>query len=149
MLGFGVLLYVADRFGRFDMSMEAMSGRQAMVIGLAQALALVPGTSRSGICITAARMLGFDRTESARFAMLLSIPAIIAAGSLATLDIVESGNAALTGDALLAAAIAFATALGAIAVMMRWLQKSSYLPFVVYRLVLGVILLVWAYGLLG
>jgi len=149
MFGFGILLYAADRLGRFDMSMEAMSARHAVLIGLAQALALIPGTSRSGICITAARWLGFNRTEAARFAMLLSIPAIAAAGTLATLEIAESGDTALTGDALLAAAIAFVTALGAIALMMRWLENASYLPFVIYRLAFGGILLVWAHGWLG
>jgi len=146
MLGFGIVLYITDRFGRFELSMEAMTPRHAVLIGLAQALALIPGTSRSGICITAARWLGFNRTEAARFAMLLSIPAILAAGLVATLDIADSGDAALTGDALIAAAIAFATALGAIALMMRWLQNASYLPFVIYRLLFGAILLVWAYG---
>jgi undecaprenyl-diphosphatase len=146
MLGFGIVLYAADRWGRFDLSMETMSARHAVLIGLAQAIALIPGTSRSGICITAARWLGFNRTEAARFAMVLSIPAIVAAGTLATLEIVKSGDTVLTGDALIAAAIAFATALAAIAIMMRWLENASYMPFIVYRLALGVILLVWAYG---
>src|SRR5262249_53003832 len=79
---FGILLYLADRFGLMRRTMEDMSWKPAIIIGIAQALALNPGTSRSGITITAARSLGFLRPDAARYSFLLSIPATAAAGFL-------------------------------------------------------------------
>jgi len=117
-----------------------------LLIGLAQTLALIPGTSRSGITITAARALGFEREDAARISLLLSIPIILAAGGYQSLEVVQSGQMALGLDALLAAALAFAAALLAVALMMRWLRHASYTPFVVYRLLLGAGLLYWLYG---
>lgn len=145
-LGFGILLGLADRFGMLINRLEHMGWGQALLIGLAQVLALVPGTSRSGITMTAARMLGFERAEAARFSLLLAIPAILGAGSLAGLDLYESGDMSLGRDALLAAALAFAAALLAIAAMMAWLRRASFAPFVVYRILLGGLLLALAYG---
>ncbi len=118
----------------------------AVIIGAAQILALVPGTSRSGITMTAARFLGFERGEAARFSMLMSIPVIVAAGAVAARDLAQSGEPILTGDAGLAAAIAFVTALFTIAVLMLMLKRVSFTPFVVYRLFLGIVLLVLYYG---
>jgi len=109
-------------------------------------LALVPGTSRAGITMTAARGLGLARTDAARFSMLLSIPTIAAAGLLLGVELVCLGELALTRDALLGGALAFVSALVAIIAMMRWLRHASFTPFVVYRVVLGVILLALAYG---
>jgi undecaprenyl-diphosphatase len=145
-LGFGLLLYVADRFGAQERDVQQMGFAGALAIGLAQILALVPGTSRSGITMTAARGLGFRRDEAARFSMLLSIPTIIAAGALSALDLIELGQTDLRSDVLFAALLAFASAWLAIALMMRWLQRASFTPFVVYRCILGVALLVYAYS---
>ena len=145
-LVFGLLLYVADRFGAQERSVQQMGFAGALAIGLAQILALVPGTSRSGITMTAARGLGFRRDEAARFSMLLSIPTIIAAGALLTLDLIELGQTDLRSDVLLAALLAFASAWLAIALLMRWLQRASFTPFVVYRVILGVALLAYAYA---
>lgn len=145
-LGFGVLLYIADRVGITVKRVEHMRFGGAIVIGLFQALALIPGTSRSGITMTAARMLGYERHDSARFSMLLSIPAILAAGTLTGMELLEQGNAQFTNDVLIAGGLAFATALVAIIAMMAWLKVASYTPFVIYRLILGVLLLGWAYG---
>jgi undecaprenyl-diphosphatase len=117
-----------------------------LLIGLAQVLALIPGTSRSGITITAARGLGFEREDAARISLLLSIPIILAAGGYQGLEVVQSGQLALGVDALIAAALAFVTALLAISWMMRWLRHASYTPFVIYRLLLGAGLLIWVYG---
>jgi undecaprenyl-diphosphatase len=145
-LGFGLLLYIADRFGAQERGVQQMGFAGALAIGLAQVLALVPGTSRSGITMTAARGLGLRRDEAARFSMLLSIPTIIAAGALLTLDLIEVGQADLRSDVLLGAVLAFASAWIAIALLMRWLQRASFTPFVVYRCVMGVLLLAYAYA---
>ncbi len=146
MLGFGIILWLADRYAPAVRGLDTIGYRDALLIGLAQALALIPGTSRAGITITAARMLGYQRTEAARFSMLLSIPTIVAAGAIATLEILESGNWQLGHDALIGAALAFASALIAIILMMRWLKTATFTPFVIYRIILGVILLAIAYG---
>jgi undecaprenyl-diphosphatase len=96
--------------------------------------------------MTAGRMIGLERAEAARFSLLLSIPTILGAGTLAGLDLAEAGDAALTGDAILAAALAFVAALAAIWALMRWLKFAGFGPFVVYRLALGAGLLWWLYG---
>lgn len=145
-IGFGILLYIADRSTLTLRRIEHMTFGAGFLIGLSQVLALVPGTSRSGITMTAGRFLGFERVEAARFSLLLSIPAIIAAGTLAGYDVYRSGNAALGYTALLAAGLAFATALLAIVLMMGWLRRASFTPFVVYRILLGAALLWWLDG---
>ena len=140
-LGFGILLYVADRLGMMIRRVEHMGVGSALTIGVAQVLALIPGTSRSGITMTAARFLGFERPEAARFSMLLAIPAILGAGTLAGLDLYESGSLELQRGALIAGALAFVAALMAIAALMQWLKRASFTPFVVYRILLGLLLL--------
>lgn len=142
---YGVLLYVADRKGAQTRSFEDMTLKDAMIVGAAQALALIPGTSRSGVTMTAARFLGFSRTESARFSFLLSIPAVAGAGLLVGLDLAEA-DAGMQKDALLAGALTFVAALGAMAFLMRWLRHASMTIFVVYRIALGIGLLLWAGG---
>jgi undecaprenyl-diphosphatase len=145
-LGFGVLLWMADRWGLRVRRVEHMTFGTAFIIGCAQVLALIPGTSRSGITMTAARMFGFERSDAARFSMLMAIPVILAAGTLTGLDLAKAGNIQLTRDAIMAGGLAFITALVAIAALMGWLRKSSFAPFVIYRILLGVGLLVAAYG---
>lgn len=144
-LGFGLLLYASDRFGARTRDLRGMTCGGALWIGLAQVLALVPGTSRSGITMTAARALGYRRDEAARFSMLLSIPTILAAGALLTLDLIALGEAKVSLQALVAMALAFLSAWLAIAVLMRWLQRATFTPFVIYRCALGVALLLYAY----
>ena len=144
-LGFGVLLYVADKAGAQLRRVTDMRWPDAVMIGLMQILALVPGTSRSGITMTAGRLLGYDRREAARFSMLLAIPAIAGAGTLAGLDVYRSGNLALGLDALIAAGMAFVAAWIAIALLMRWLAVASFTPFVIYRIALGGLLLTLIY----
>lgn len=144
-IGFGIVLYLADRFGRRQRAMEGMGLHHALLIGLAQCLALVPGTSRSGITMTAALLLGYERAEAARFSLLLSIPTTAAAGLLMGRELWRSGDLAMQADALVAACLAFVAAWLAIGGMMAWLRHASFTPFVVYRLSLGVILLAWLY----
>ena len=92
MLGFGIVLYVIDRVCPDDRPLEDMKIRGAVIIGLWQILALIPGTSRAGITMTGARLMGFSRTEAARFSMLLSIPTILAAGLLLAKDMIDAGQ---------------------------------------------------------
>jgi len=143
---FGVLLWLTDRFGLTIRRVDHLGVFNALFLGLAQVLALVPGTSRSGITITAARILGMERSEAARFSMLMSVPTILGAGLLSGLDLYDSGDAALQADAFLAVGMSFATALGTIWAFMAWLQRSGFTPFVVYRMVLAAGLFYWVYG---
>ena len=147
-LGFGLVLWLADGIGMTVRRIEHLGVVDVLIIGLAQCLALIPGTSRSGITMSAARFIGMERPDAARFSLLLSIPTIIAAGTLSGIDIYKSGNVTLAADAFVAAGLAFVTALIAIALMMAWLRRASFAPFVAYRIVLGALLLAVAYGLL-
>ncbi|MGB1548642.1 MAG: undecaprenyl-diphosphate phosphatase [Alphaproteobacteria bacterium] len=144
-LGFGVLLYLADRVGLRIRRIEHMSFGGAFIVGLAQIGALVPGASRSGVTMTAARMLGFEREDAARFSLLLAIPAIVAAGTLESIRLYEMGDVTLTQNAMVAAGLAFLSALAAIALMMSWLRRASFTPFVLYRVVLGGGLIAFVY----
>jgi len=145
MLIFGVVLYWADRTGRTAKSAASWSIRDAAIMGLAQCLALIPGTSRSGITITAARKLGYGRKDAAKLAMLMSIPVIAASGFVLSIDVVQQANWALLYNATIAAAFAFVAALLALVLMMRLLASISFTPYVIYRIVLGIALLVWVY----
>lgn len=143
-IGFGILLWIADRKGATsERALAGMTYRDALLIGLFQALALVPGVSRSGITMTAGLFLAFSRTEAARFSLLLSIPTTMAAGLLGGYDLWKSGDTAVQTDAVYAAVMAFVAALVAIWALMAWLKKASFTPFVVYRLLLGAFLLFW------
>jgi len=145
MVGFAVVLYVADKVGLTLRRLEHMTLGQALIVGLAQPLAFVPGTSRSGITMVAARLLGYERAEAARFSFLLSIPAIVAAGIYEGLKLAREGDASNLGGAGLAILLSALTGLAAIAFLMRWLRRSTFTPFVLYRLALGGALLAWIY----
>jgi len=145
-LGFGVLLWLVDRFSVTLRRMEHLKLFDVVVIGVSQCLALIPGTSRSGITMTTARMLGMERRDSARFSMLLSIPAIVGAGVLMGLELYKTGDPVQIDAALAGVGFAFISALIAIALMMAWLKRASFTPFVIYRLALGGFLLAISYG---
>ncbi|WP_262694177.1 undecaprenyl-diphosphate phosphatase [Kordiimonas aquimaris] len=142
---FGILLYWADKRGATTKTLDSLAIKPALIMGFAQILALIPGTSRSGVTMTAARALGFSRTEAARFSMLMSIPAILASGTAVTIKAIEEANTALAGDAAIGALLSFVSALLAIHFLMRWLTRANMTVFVVYRVVLGVAL----FGLIG
>ncbi|MBL1435669.1 MAG: undecaprenyl-diphosphate phosphatase [Rhodobacteraceae bacterium] len=146
MLIFGIALYVADRKGPEAKQAAAWSWKDALLMGLAQAIALIPGTSRSGITITAARALGYTRTESARLSMLMSVPTIMASGLLLGVDVAKAGDWSLLKEASIAAALAFFAALLALTLMMRLLKSTSFTPYVLYRIALGILLLWFAYS---
>lgn len=143
---FGVLLYWVDQRGANDRSLGDMTLPRALFVGLAQAVALIPGSSRAGMTILAARYLGFNRIDATRFSMLLSIPTILAAGLLSALELIETENAALGADAFIAAILSFGSAYVAIDLLLRWLRRATFTPFIVYRVGLGVALLAFAYG---
>ncbi|GAA4649897.1 undecaprenyl-diphosphate phosphatase [Kistimonas scapharcae] len=140
-LVFGALLGVADFLGKRTLRLDDMTLGQAMMIGLCQMLSLIPGTSRSGVTMTAALMMGFTREAAARFSFLLSIPVIMGAGLLLTLDLAGSPEpvdwGVLAGGALLSGL----SALLCIHLFLGFINRLGMLPFVVYRLALGVVLL--------
>jgi undecaprenyl-diphosphatase len=141
---FGVLMYVADRFSANKKVMEDMKLAPALIIGIAQAIAIIPGTSRSGITMTAARALGFTRPEAARFSFLLGIPAIAGAGVLVLGEAMSAGEMIST-ESIITGVLTFFVALAAITFLMRLLRRTSFLPFVIYRLILGIVLLTMVY----
>jgi undecaprenyl-diphosphatase len=139
---FGVLLGLADRFGRHEKRFEQLTLRDAILVGLAQAAALIPGTSRSGATMTAARALGYGRVEAARFSFLLAIPAVTGAGLLAVLDLAEASSQ-MQLDALVGGVMTFVAAYLTMAFLMRFLQRASMLVFVLYRIAMGCALLAY------
>lgn len=144
-LVFGLLLFFADKTNMTVRRIEHISFVGAFFIGLLQVLALIPGTSRAGITMTAARFLGVERQDAARFSLLLSIPTILGAGMLKGYELYKSGDPVLLNDAVTAAGLAFAFALIAIALLMAWLRRASFTPFVAYRIFLGGALIYVAY----
>ncbi len=146
MLGFGLVLYWMDQKGVQTKRSSDWGLKDAMIMGLWQMLALIPGTSRSGITITGARQLGYTREDGARIAMLMSIPTIVASGVLLSVDVVREADTQLAKDGAIAAAFAFVSALLALNLMMRLLRSVSFTPYVIYRVILGAILLVIAYS---
>ena len=142
---FGILLYFADKSSMTIREIDHITFKGALLIGLFQILALIPGTSRAGITITAARLHGVERRDAARFSLLLSIPVIISAGGLKGFDLYMNGSAILFKEALIVIAISFCFAMTAISLMMFWLKNASFTPFVVYRIALGISLLLIFY----
>lgn len=146
MIIFGIVLYWADQKGPNERAAESWTLKDAFQMGLWQAVALIPGTSRSGITITAGRLLGYTRTDAARLSMLMSIPTIIASGALLSLDVIGTATAADLRDIAIVAVMSGFAAWAALAIMMRLLRSVSYTPYVIYRIVLGIVLLVIAYS---
>lgn len=142
---FAIVLFACDRnTPRRDVTGN-WTIRQAWILGLWQVLALIPGTSRSGITISGARWLGYDRESSVRLAMLMSIPVIFASGTLLGAEVVASADAGAARDGAIAALLSFVSGLCALAFMMRLLRHTSFTPYVIYRVCLGILLLWIAY----
>ncbi len=142
----GLVLLAAEEVGKKDRSIEQIEARDGLVMGFSQALALVPGVSRSGATITGGLFLGLDRTAAARFSFLLSVPAVVLSGLLELGSILtgDEGQHVSTGRLALATLLAFITGYAAIAWMLRYLTTHSTILFVVYRVVLGTLVLVLA-----
>ncbi|WP_417250187.1 undecaprenyl-diphosphate phosphatase [Celeribacter sp.] len=145
MLVFGLVLYWFDQKGPTTKGAGDWNTRDAVILGLWQAVAIIPGTSRSGITITGARALGYTRADGAKIAMLMSIPTIVASGVLLGADVVGQANWMLMQLAGIAALFAFVSALLALTFMMRLLRSVSFTPYVIYRVILGIILLTISY----
>ena len=133
----GIILGIADRVGRTDRTIERMTLRHSVYLGLAQACALVPGVSRSGATISMGRFLGYDRAAATRFAFLLAIPAVVGAGLFELKEIPHGENAYGPGPTFVATVVSFLVGYAAIAWLLRYVTTRSYLPFVVYRILLG------------
>lgn len=142
---FGIFLWLADRFRPHKDTLDKMTLGKALLIGLSQILALLPGTSRSGITMTAARALGFTRPDAARFSLFLAVIAISGAGFLGGIDILQAQDMALTGAVVIAIIVSFISSFAAIHIMMKWLERATFTPFVLYRIVFGVGLLALIY----
>jgi undecaprenyl-diphosphatase len=137
---FGLVLWWADWRARQTRQLHQLTWKDAGLIGLAQALALIPGTSRSGITMTAGLMLGMTKTDAARFSFLLSVPLILAAGLLKTIELVQTPSAFDLQAICYGTVLSFISALACIMFFLKWIEKSGFLPFVIYRLILGVLL---------
>ncbi len=135
---FGILLFWADRVGKIDKKCMTIGKKDAFLIGLAHIIALIPGVSRSGITMTMARARGMTRFEAARFSMLIGMPVIAGAGTVGLYDLIKAGNIELGIDALFAMFFSFIASLISILLMLKWLQKFSFTPFVIYRILLGI-----------
>ena len=139
--GYGILMALADRFGRRERNISGVGFKDAIIIGCAQALALVPGTSRSGVTITAARLLGFERQDAARFSFLLSAPVILLAAGYKFVELLSSGVVVPWGQLGLGALVACVVAYISIEFFMRVVTRIGLAPFAIYRLILAAVIL--------
>jgi undecaprenyl-diphosphatase len=140
---FGIVLGLADVLGRKVRRIEHMTFGGGILIGLAQVLALVPGVSRSGATVSMGLALGYTRPAAARFAFLLAVPAVFLSGLYeAATSLGDSGAPFGLADTLIATVVAFVVGFVVIAAFMNYISKRSFLPFVVYRIALGIVLLV-------
>lgn len=140
---FGALLWWADRRGRQTREIRTLNLRDVLLVGCAQALALVPGTSRSGITITAGLALGLTREAATRFSFLLSIPVIVLASGVAVLDLVEQSVSVDWGPMFGVVALSALSAFACIHFFLSFVNRIGMLPFVLYRFVLGAVLIVF------
>lgn len=146
---FGVILGVSDRIGRKRKPLDSLNIRDGVIFGFGQALALIPGVSRSGATISTGLLLGYTREAAARYSFLLAIPAVLASGLYEATKIGQD-TAVSWGPTLLGTAIAFVIGYAVIAWLLRWVTTHSFLPFVLYRIGLGAILLaLLAFGVLA
>lgn len=137
LIGFGILLLIADRVGAKVRTLSELTVGKGIILGLAQALALIPGVSRSGGTITAGLFMGFTRSAAARYSFLLALPAVFGSGLYELAKSFKEPSAVPLAETAVATGIAFIVGLGVIAFFMRWLSNHGYWPFVVYRIALG------------
>jgi undecaprenyl-diphosphatase len=142
LIAFGVLLGVADRIGKKVRQLDGMTASHGLIYGFAQAMALIPGVSRSGGTITAGLLMGYSREAAARYSFLLAIPAVLGSGGYKWVTSVGDPTGVPMLPTLLATVVAFFVAIVVIGLFMRYITRGSFMPFVVYRVVLGGVLLV-------
>ena len=145
---YSILLWYADTFFKTTKDLKDITIKDAILIGIAQTMAFLPGTSRSGVTITMGRLLGYNRKDIAKFSMLLSIPSILVAGIVSAYMLYKEGNIAQIILGYNAVVWSFFFSLIAIMFMMKWLQTKTFLPFVIYRIIVGIILLLDAYNIM-
>lgn len=138
----GIVLGIADRVGGTDRTIKQLSMRDAVLMGLAQACALIPGVSRSGATLSMGRFLGYEREAATRYAFLLAIPAVIGAGVFELKDVPGSENPYGWGPTIVATVVSFVVGYAAIAWLLRYVTTRSYTPFVLYRVALGALVLI-------
>jgi len=141
---FGLILGIADHRGRKDRNLEDLTVRHGLVYGVAQSLALIPGVSRSGATIAMGRLLGYRREAALRYSFLLAIPAVLGSGAYELLQAIQEPTSTVfsLGETFVATVIAFITGYAVIAWLMKFVQTKSFMPFVIYRITLGTIVLV-------
>ena len=142
---FGIILGLADVLGRRQKDLTQLDAKDGLIYGFAQALALIPGVSRSGGTITAGRLLGYDRASAARYAFLLAIPAVLGSGLYELYGAIKEPtevNAIAFGPTALATVISFVVGWLVIKFLMKWVEQRSFMPFVLYRIALGTLLMV-------
>ena len=146
LVGLGIVLGIAEHVGSKDRPISELGWRSAVLLGLAQALSVVPGVSRSGATISMGLFLGYEREAATRFAFLLAIPAVVGAGIFELPEATSGDNAYTVPETLIATVMAFVVGYATIAWLLRYVSTRSYAPFVIYRIVLGtgVLLLLWA-----
>lgn len=145
-VGGAVLLFFFDRMSMTVKRVEHATFVDAIVVGLCQVIALVPGASRAGTTMTMARLLGYERSEAVRFSMLLAIPVLVALVVRGAVAIGRDGLVAFSRADAFGGILSFMVALFALATLMAWLRRSTFTPFVIYRVVLGAAAVVLAYG---
>lgn len=138
---FGLVLGAADRWGKQDKTLDDLTIKTGLIYGFGQALALIPGVSRSGATISTGRILGFDRPSATRYAFLLAIPAVLVSGLYEALKIGDDKNVSW-GPTILATVVAFFVGYAVISWLIRYVSHGSFLPFVIYRIALGTLVLV-------
>jgi undecaprenyl-diphosphatase len=140
LIALGLVLYAADEVGRRTRTLEQINRDDGVTIGFAQALALIPGVSRSGATISAGLFRGFDRPSAARYSFLLSVPAVVLSG-LFELRKVGGPHQPDVGAVIIATLVAFVVGYASIAFLLRYLVRHTMLLFVVYRVVLGIVVI--------
>lgn len=142
---FGIILGIADALGRKTRNLQDLTVGKGIIFGLAQALALIPGVSRSGGTISAGLFMGFSRAAAARYSFLLAIPAVLGSGFFELYSSIKDHSLTTTvglGQTAVATVVAFVVGFGVIAFLMRWLSTKSFMPFVIYRILLGLVLII-------
>ena len=142
---FGILLGIADRNLKVIKFFKNLNLKDALAIGIAQTLAIIPGTSRSGIVITAGLWMGFSRFDASKYSLLLSIPVIIAATTLESINLFIEKGFFFNNEMIMGIILSFCIALITIRLFMKWINKASLKIFVAYRIMLGILILVYAY----
>ena len=142
---FAIILYLADKIQIQNKSWKKITYLEALLIGLFQALAFIPGASRAGVTITGARFLGYDRLNAARFSMILSIPIILASMTLSLINVSKENYVDVNlSQSFTAAIVAFITALLSIIFLMKFIKTFNFNIFIIYRFLLGILLLLFA-----